>query len=470
MPQLFEDDIYSQQTQQQTQRPVAQQQSQQTLQYAQQQAQHQTQQPVAQLSQPQPTQSTQPKTLPLKAAETTAENPWPVAVLSQKFHGAVERWPAAWIEGQIVEINMRRASSGYITLRDSNEEVSISVMGFSRFVQQARDLRQGDRVVVHGKADIWVKATRLSFVADEIRRVGAGDLKAQIDELRKKLKGEGLFDAENKVPLPEFPKCVGLICAPQARAEGDVITNVNLRWPVTRFKVVHAHVQGVQCPADVIAAIRQLDEDPEVDVIIVARGGGSFEDLIGFSDEGVVRATAACVTPIVSAIGHEDDWTLIDLAADMRASTPTDAAKRVVPDVREQSQLIDNALQTMRMRISARVDNEIRLVEGYANRPSLTNPSTMLELHERLVEQAVERMRHGLIRLLDDASLTVEKAHASLTALSPQSTLNRGYAVVQLAGGKVLDDAARAKVGDDITVTLKSGLIAANVTSVQNLK
>ena len=350
----------------------------------------------------------QPRQLPLKAADTTAENPWPVAVLSQKFHGAVERWPAAWIEGQIVEINMRRASSGYITLRDSNEEVSISIMGFSNFVQQARELRQGDRVVVHGKADIWVKATRLSFVADEIRRVGAGDLKAQIDELRKKLKGEGLFDAENKVPLPEFPKCIGLVCAPQARAEGDVITNVNLRWPVTRFKVVHAHVQGVQCPADVVAAIKQLDADPEVDVIIVARGGGSFEDLIGFSDEGVVRATAACVTPIVSAIGHEDDWTLIDLAADLRASTPTDAAKRVVPDVREQWQLIDNALQTMRMRI-----------------------------------------------------------HASLTALSPQSTLNRGYAVVQLSGGRVLDDAACAKVGDDMTVTLKSGVVLGKVTGTK---
>ncbi len=454
MPQLFQDDAHLEQPQpsQQLLLNLAQSQSQQVQ------------------SQPQPLtpQQAQPRQLPLKAADTTAENPWPVAILSQKFHSAVERWPAAWIEGQIVEINMRRASSGYITLRDSNEEVSISVMGFSNFVQQARELRQGDRVVVHGKADIWVKATRLSFVADEIRRVGAGDLKAQIDELRKKLKGEGLFDAENKVPLPEFPKCIGLVCAPQARAEGDVITNVNLRWPVTRFKVVHAHVQGVQCPADIIAAIKQLDADPEVDVIIVARGGGSFEDLIGFSDEGVVRATAACVTPIVSAIGHEDDWTLIDLAADMRASTPTDAAKRVVPDVREQWQLIDNALQTMRMRISARVDNEIRLVEGYANRPSLTRPSTMLEPHERLVEQAVERMRHGLVRLLDDASLTVEKAHASLTALSPQSTLNRGYAVVQLSGGRVLDDAALAKVGDDMTVTLKSGVVLGKVTGTKS--
>lgn len=184
--------------------------------------------------------------LPRLARDTTAENPWPVSVLSQKYHNAVSKWPEAWVEGQIVEINMRRSTSGYITLRDNFEEVSLSVMGFSRFVAKARDFRQGDRVVVHGKADVWVKATRLSFVADDIRRIGAGDLKAQIDELRKRLKGEGLFDAENKVPLPEFPACIGLVCAPQARAEGDVITNVNLRWPAVRFKVVHAHVQGAR--------------------------------------------------------------------------------------------------------------------------------------------------------------------------------------------------------------------------------
>lgn len=403
--------------------------------------------------------------LPRLARDTTPENPWPVSVLSQKFHQAVLKWPEAWIEGQIVEINMRRASSGYITLRDNTEEVSISVMGFRQFVAKAREFKQGDRVVVHGKADIWVKATRLSFVADDIRRVGAGDLKAQIDELRKRLKGEGLFDQDRKVPLPEFPRCIGLICAPQARAEGDIVTNVNLRWPAVRFKIVHVHVQGTQCPPDVIAAIRQLDADPEVDVIIVARGGGSFEDLIGFSDEGVVRATAACDTPIVSAIGHEDDWTLIELAADLRASTPTDAAKRVVPDVHEQWQLVANAIGQMRMRIGSRVDNEMRLIEGYANRPSLTHPATMLEPHERFVDDAVQRMRRGLTRILDDATMTVEKQHATLTALSPQSTLNRGYAVVQTADGHVLDDAARATVGDPITVTLRKGSVVAEVTS-----
>lgn len=403
--------------------------------------------------------------LPRLASETTADNPWPVSVLSQKFHIAVGKWPAAWICGQITEINTRRPGSAYLTVRDDVEDIAIEVSGWRAFAAKAAQFRQGDRVVIHGKADVWMKRTRLSFIGDDIRKIGAGGLKEQIDELRKKLKGEGLFDQSNKVPLPEFPGCIGLICAPQARAEGDVITNVNLRWPIVRFKVEHVHVQGEQCPGDVIAAIHKLDADPDVDVIIVARGGGAFEDLVGFSDEGVVRATAACATPIVSAIGHEDDWTLIDLAADLRASTPTDAAKRVVPDIREQWQLIDNAISRMRMRVAARVENEVRLVEGYANRPSLMHPITMLEPHQRALDDARQRLDIGLRRMVDDAERTIEKAHATLTAMSPQATLNRGYAVVQAADGHVLDDAANVHPGDPLTLTLRRGVVTATATT-----
>lgn len=405
---------------------------------------------------------------PRFARDTTPENPWPVALLSRHFHDAVERWPAAWIEGQIVEINARRANSVYITLRDSVQDVSISVNGFGAFAQMARAFQQGDRVVVHGKADLWVKQTRLSLRGDDIRRIGVGDLKEQIDQLRKRLKGEGLFDEANKIALPEFPRTIGLVCAPQARAEGDVITNVMLRWPTVAFKVKHTHVQGAQCPPEVVQAIRELDADPDVDVIVVARGGGSFEDLIGFSDESVVRATAACATPIVSAIGHEDDWTLIDLAADVRASTPTDAAKRVVPDVREQTQLVANAIGTMRMRMGAMVDNETRLIEGYANRPSLTHPRTMTESHERDIRDAVRAMRIGLTRIIDDEQMTIERLGATLTALSPQSTLDRGYAVVQAADGHVVDDAAHVRAGDELTITLRRGALVARAQAARD--
>ena len=399
--------------------------------------------------------------LPRFARDTTPENPWPVSLLSQHFHDAVERWPAAWIEGQIIEINARRTGTVYLTLRDSFQEVSVSALGFGAFAQKARAFQQGDRVVMHGQADLWVKSTRLSFRADDIRRIGSGGIKEQIDELRKKLKGEGLFDESNKVPIPEFPTTIGIVCGPGARAEGDIITNVNLRWPIVHFAVKYAHVQGPQCPAEVVQAIQELDADPAVDVIIVARGGGSFEDLIGFSDERVVRATAACVTPIISAVGHEDDWTLIDLASDMRASTPTDAAKRVVPDVREQQQLVANAIGTMSMRMRAMVDNESRLIEGYVNRPSLTHPQTMVESHERDIADAVRAMRIGLTRIVDDAQMHVEKLKATLTALSPQSTLDRGYAVLQNASGHVVDDAGDVHVGDELTITLRHGTVVA---------
>ncbi len=263
------------------------------------------------------------------------------------------------------------------------------------------------------------------------------------------------------MPIPEFPTTIGIVCGPGARAEGDIITNVNLRWPIVNFAVKYAHVQGPQCPAEVVQAIQELDADPAVDVIIVARGGGSFEDLIGFSDERVVRATAACVTPIISAVGHEDDWTLIDLASDMRASTPTDAAKRVVPDVREQQQLVASAIGTMSMRMRAMVDNESRLIEGYVNRPSLTHPQTMVESHERDIADAVRAMRIGLTRIVDDAQMHVEKLKATLTALSPQSTLDRGYAVLQNASGHVVDDAGDVHVGDELTITLRHGTVVA---------
>ena len=399
---------------------------------------------------------------PRFARDTTVEKPWPVALLSRKFYTAVEKWPSVWVTGQITQINSRRAGSVYITLRDDVEDVAMEVNGFGHFAADAAGFAQGDRVTIHGRPNLWMKRTSLSLRGDAIVRVGAGgSLKAQIEALRKQLKGEGLFDAENKIPLPEFPHCIGLVCAPQARAEGDVITNVRLRWPVTRFNVVHVHVQGEQCPGDVIAAIRSLDANPDVDVIIVARGGGSFEDLMGFSDEGVVRATAACKTPIVTAIGHEDDWTLIDLAADLRASTPTDAAKRVVPDVFEQLQLIDSARQQIRMRIDARISNERRLIEGYANRPSLTKPLTMLEPHQRGIDDARQRMDIALRRIVDYETMTIEKRHASLTALSPQSTLDRGYAVVQNVDGHVLTNAEDVRGGDRLTLTLRHGRLTA---------
>ena len=402
---------------------------------------------------------------PEKAADTTPDNPWPVSRLSLAYHNAVERWPATWIEGQIQEINTRRAGSAYITLRDNTEDVTVQVSGWRTFAAQASQFIQGDQVVVHGHPDVWMKRTSLSFIGDDIRRVGKGDLRQQIEELRKKLKGEGLFDESHKVPIPEFPHRIGVICAPQARAEGDIVTNARLRWPTINFTIEHVHVQGAQCPPEVIEAIRKLDADPDIDVIIVARGGGSFEDLIGFSDEGVVRAAAACVTPIVSAIGHEDDWTLIDLAADMRASTPTDAAKRIVPDVMEQLALVNEARRRIRQRIRTAADTEQQRIDAYRNRPSLTHPQTMRDSAQLLINDSARRLDVSMRRLADEAGFGIEKLYASLTALSPQSTLDRGYAVVQNADGHVIDDPASLSAGDKLTITLRRGKAGVSVDS-----
>lgn len=408
--------------------------------------------------------------IPQLATQTTRENPWPVNMLTHKMAGAVSTWPHAWIEGEITEINIRHATYGYLTLRDIQEDVSMSIMGYRDFAMKAQQFKQGDRVVIHGKPDLWIKATRLSFVADDIYHVGVGDLKAQIEQLRTKLKGEGLFDIEHKIAIPRFPKCIGLICAVQARAESDVITNVNLRWPAVRFIVDHVLVQGPKCPLEVSAAIQDLDANPDVDVIIVARGGGSFEDLIGFSDERVVRAAAACQTPIISAIGHEADWTLIDLAVDLRASTPTDAAKKVVPDVHEELDLIKSNRAYLTDKLKTLLQNQQQYLLNFTERRSLTHPTSMLEPYEREIQQYTQSMRFNFINTLNESNTSIAKMHASLTALSPQSTLNRGYAIVQTQDGSVVRDTQNIAADDTLTVTLQQGTIQTKVISTNSTK
>lgn len=404
---------------------------------------------------------------PAKASETSPSSPWQVNHVSAIFHNVVERtWPALWMDGQIQEINVRRLGSAYITLQDNLTENTIDVVGFGEFARAARSYKQGDRIVVHGKADIWQKRTRLSFRADRIIRVGEGTLREQIEQLRRKLKGEGLFDQDRKVPLPAFPHRIGLICAPGARAEGDVKRNAMLRWPTIGFTVEHVHVQGPKCPEDVIAAIRKLDADPQVDVIVVARGGGSFEDLIGFSDEGVVRAAAACVTPIVSAIGHEDDWVLLDLAADLRASTPTDAAKQIVPDVQEELQLVQNAADELNRTMRNRMAREEQLISGYLQHPSLTHPLTLIDRPTIEMERLGNRLSVSMTRLLDAADAEIDRNKAKLTALSPQKTLDRGYSVVRDAHGHVITAAGSLSTGDMLSLMFRSGSAQAAVTAV----
>lgn len=403
--------------------------------------------------------------IPRTAMETTKENPWPVRHFSQVMHDVVERWPALWLEGQIAEINTRRSGSAYITLKDMDFDISMSVVGFGLFATKATQYNQGDHVVVHGRANIWQKQTRLSIQCDDISKVGSGNLTEQIEELRKKLKGEGLFDIENKIPLPRFPHKIGLICAPQARAEGDVVMNARLRWPTIEFAIEHVHVQGPLCPPEVVEAIENLDRRPDVDVIIVARGGGSFEDLLGFSDERVVRATAACITPIVSAIGHEDDQTLIELAADVRASTPTDAAKRVVPDVMEETRFITEQETYIHTVMRTLMTRETQFLQGWIQRPSLLHPETLTERPQMLLHTMKEHLDNSMRRLIDGESMEIEKRVATLHALSPYATLRRGFSIAQTQDGTIIRSITDISPDDAIMIRVEDGIIDGIVTS-----
>ena len=311
------------------------------------------------------------------------------------------------------------------------------------------------------KVNWWVKGGSLSMNVLEMRHVGLGDLLERLERLRKKLALEGLFDAARKKPLPFLPQCVGLITGKDSDAEKDVLRNAQLRWPAVEFRVVHAAVQGDRTVAEVTAAIERLDADPEVDVIIIARGGGDFQNLLGFSDERVVRAAAAATTPIVSAIGHEADRPLLDEVADLRASTPTDAAKRVVPDVAEELQRVQQARSRMGGRITALLAGEIDRIAQLRSRPALADPRWIIDSRSEDLTRYVARGAELAGRSIESAQIRTAELRAQLRALSPQGTLDRGYAIAQLADGSVLRGPADAPAGAHLTVTVADGAIAA---------
>ena len=315
---------------------------------------------------------------------------------------------------------------------------------------------------MHGKPDFYLARGTLSLVAAEIRPVGLGELLARLERLKALLAAEGLFEASRKRPLPFLPRAVGLICGRGSAAERDVLENARARWPAVRFTIENVAVQGVYAVTEVTEALRRLDRDPEVDVIVVARGGGSVEDLLPFSDEAMVRAVAACLTPVVSAIGHEPDAPLIDLVADVRASTPTDAARRVVPDVRAEQAGLSRSLAALRRAVGGLVDREAGRLEALRSRPVLADPVTGL-VQPRLAEvlSARDRSRRAFGHHLDRAGAELAHARAQVRALSPAATLGRGYAVVQLADGTVVRDPEQVDIGTDVRVRLAAGELAA---------
>ncbi|WP_153504273.1 exodeoxyribonuclease VII large subunit [Cumulibacter manganitolerans] len=377
----------------------------------------------------------------MTAASRGPENPYSVRVIAAKIAGWIDRLGPIWLEGQVAQLNVRQGTKlAYLTLRDLEAPYSLPVSAQTSVIQAVDGgLAEGNRVIVHCKAEFWAQRGSFSMRAKEIRQVGLGDLLARIERLRTALEAEGLFAAELKRTLPFLPRHIGLITGRDSAAEKDVLTNARKRWPAVRFTVANVAVQGTTAAGEVIRALRVLDADASVDVIVIARGGGSVEDLLPFSDESLVRAVARARTPVVSAIGHEPDAPLLDYVADVRASTPTDAAKRIVPDVAEEHARIAQARERIRAALQRSIDAGYHHIEQLTSRPVLAAPESMISERRADIERGRERARRATGHHLAIERETLAAARARIVALSPTATLRRGYAVLQRAddGGVV---------------------------------
>jgi len=395
--------------------------------------------------------------------ETSSESPAPVRVVSEAIKEYVERLGPIWIEGEISELNERSGGMAFMRLRDTSVDMSFSVMCYKNVLAAVQPLPANARVVIHAKASWFTKNGSLTMSAKEIRQVGVGELLARLEALKGILAAEGLFSADRKVALPKLPRKVGLICGRNTDAEKDVVENARRRWPAVEFEIREVAVQGAAAVVEVSAALRELESIEDVDVIIITRGGGSFEDLLPFSDESLVRLAASCETPIVSAIGHEKDSPLLDLVADYRASTPTDAAKRVVPDIEQEIADINKIRDRIYRRLVSTIDYELNQIAQLRNRPVMKDPSVMVKVRVDELSALRDRSNRGFKSLLDIEKKEIKGVIAHLRSLSPQSTMDRGYSVVQSDDGKIVRDATKLKAGAVLRIRAAKGEARASV-------
>ena len=405
------------------------------------------------------------------ALETSPQAPAPVRQIANAIAGWVERLGAVWVEGQVAQLN-RRPGVGtvFLTLRDTVADISVTVT-CSRTLVDSLDppLVEGASVVVHAKPSYYANRGTLSLHAREIRMVGLGELLARLERRRRLLAAEGLFATELKRPLPFLPGRVGLVTAPGSAAERDVLENARRRWPAVRFEVAYAAMQGPRAASEVIEALERLERHPDVEVVVVARGGGSVEDLLPFSDEAVVRAVARMRTPVVSAIGHEPVPPLSDLVADVRASTPTDAARLVVPDVAEEARGVAWARDRVRSCVVAMLDREQARLDALRSRPALADPRNLVDARVEEVAVLRARARRTLGHALDRAADDVGHQRARARALSPLATLRRGYAVLQDADGHVVTSVAGLADHAPVSVRVADGRVHATTTRTETL-
>ena len=397
------------------------------------------------------------------APGSSAENPFPVRAVAIRVASWIEKLGIVWVEGQLTEIRGRGATT-YMVLRDPAADMSVRVTCSSELVRNAPvTLSEGTQVVVCGKPQFDPRRGSFSLRLSQIRAVGLGELLARIERLRRLLEAEGLFDPRLKRPLPFLPNQVGLITGRGGAAEHDVTTVAAGRWPAVRFAIRNTAVQGVNAVAQIVEALRELDANPDVDVIVIARGGGSVEDLLPFSDETLCRAIAACRTPVVSAVGHEPDNPLCDLVADVRAATPTDAAKKVVPDTAAESARVADLRHRSARALRNWVGREQHTLAALRSRPALAEPIRMITERIVVTERARAAARRDITRLVVAESERVGHLGARLTTLGPAATLARGYAVVQAVDGSgaVLRSTADAPAGTALRIRLSDGAVGA---------
>jgi exodeoxyribonuclease VII large subunit len=383
--------------------------------------------------------------------------PWSVSNFTSSLKDWITKLGNVWVEGQISQISPKK-DVFFGELRDLVADKGFSIHSRRPDVlNMISELAAGDRVVALVHPDFWERSGKTSMDVLAIRKVGLGELLERIERLRQQLIKEGLTLAERKQPLPFLPNLIGLITGANSDAEKDVLQNARLRWPEVRFKIQHTPVQGDKAAAEIIKAIQALDADSEVDVIILTRGGGSFQDLLVFSDEQVVRAVANCKTPIVSAIGHENDRPLTDEVADFRASTPTDAAKNVVPDVVDERKKIAIALERIALRVVGYVQNQLELIAGIRTRPVFANPFTIVDDRSLNIGQLLTTLQSQTKNFLDKEQLQIAGLRGQVRALSPKLTLDRGYAVVRNLKDGLVTDPKQVSKGEKLKITLAGG-------------
>ena len=402
------------------------------------------------------------------ALETSSTSPAPVRQIANLIAQYVDRLGAVWVEGQIAQISRRPGlQTVFMTLRDTVADVSVQLTCPRTVLDSlATPLVEGASVVVSAKPSYYANRGSFSLAVREIKMIGLGELMARLEQRRQLLAAEGLFAAELKRPLPFLPRVVGLITAPSSAAERDVLDNARRRWPGVVFEVVPATMQGAKAAGEVMSALARLDRDERVEVIVITRGGGSVEDLLPFSDEGLIRAVAAARTPVVSAIGHEQDSPLLDLVADVRASTPTDAAKLVVPDVADETLRVAGARERLRDLMLRWHAREVANLEALRSRPVLADPLALLGARDAEVLDLRDRARRCLRHAVDRAADDLGHHRARARALSPAATMERGYAIAQQPDGAVLRSVSELSVDAAFTVRLADGRVHAITTEV----